>query len=68
MKIRIKIGDCPSYLTVGKVYEDKQVKFNTLHGSASAYRIVTDNILSVNIDLVCDYFNLNGGSWEVVDD
>lgn len=61
MKVRIKSGECPSYLTVGKVYEAKK----------------TDNPLKYFIedddgdDLICnlvDCFFLNGGSWEIVDE
>ncbi len=60
MKIRIKThnGELPSYLTVGKVYEYKELK-------SYCGLVLVDNGL--------EYFtylngsaHLNGGSWEVV--
>lgn len=61
MKVRIKSGDCPSYLTRGRFYEAHK----------------TDNPLKYFIedddgdDLICNLFDcvfLNGGSWEIVDE
>lgn len=61
MKVRIKSGECPSYLTVGKIYEAQK----------------TDNPLKYFIkdddgdDLICNLVDcvfLNGGSWEIVDE
>ena len=62
MKIRIKTynGKLPSYLTVGKVYEYKELK-------SYCGLVLVDNGL--------EYFtylngsaHLNGGSWEVCDE
>lgn len=60
MKVRIKSGDCPSYLTVGKVYDcyennDRGCKIIDDRG---------DNI--TGIFLGCAH--LNGGSWEIVEE
>lgn len=63
MKVRIKSGDCPSYLTVGRVYEayvNKEIR-------EDAFIIGLDNA-----SLMKCYFNncprLNCGSWEIVDE
>lgn len=59
MKVRIKSGDCPSYLTVGKVYEARKV-------GKIKYFIEDDE----GDDLICKLDNcsfLNGGSWEIVE-
>ena len=63
MKVRIKSGHCPSYLTVGKVYETYTNKEIT----GNAFIIELDNG-----SFMKGYFNdcprLNGGSWEIVDE
>ena len=56
MKVRIKSGECPSYLTVGKVYE--ATKLLMLKDDDG------DNILIV----LHDCPNLKGGSWEIVNE
>ena len=58
MKVRIKSGECPSYLTVGKFYEVVGV---------DADSIVNDMKTWIPID-ISNCKHLNGGSWEVVDD
>lgn len=60
MKVRIKSGECPPYLTVGKVYE---VNISYLKNSES-FNIACDKggIINCNID---NCYHLNGGSWEV---
>lgn len=63
MKIRIKSGDCPSYLTVGKVYEVCEI----FDGDKSAGWIITDNGRQAFIK-VKHSSHLNGGSWEIVND
>lgn len=52
MKVRIKSVDCPSYLTMGKVYEVKQDKYGRAY-------IRDDKGYSLTI---------KGGSWEIVDE
>lgn len=62
MKIRIKNGSPPSYLTAGKAYEvDPSAGFDGL------YDLVDDTGDTLNIDIE-DCAHLNGGSWEVVRD
>lgn len=57
MKVRIKSGECPSYLTVGKVY-DYDIEY---------FEIEADDGFNIIVVLAeCDH--LNGGSWEVVDE
>lgn len=63
MKVRIKSGECPSYLTSGKVYE------------AYTNKEITDNAFIIELDnggFMKGYFNncpgRNGGSWEIVDE
>lgn len=63
MKIRIKSGDCPSYLTVGKVYEAKRLSF-----SDKLWSLVDDQDDEIIINLTEDCPHLNGGSWEIVND
>lgn len=60
MKIRIKSGDCPSYLTVGKVYE-------VVDGDELGACIVVDDGSWVIVNFKCSG-HLKGGSWEVVND
>ena len=62
MKIRIKSGECPSYLTVGKVYETEKSMFDGL------YYIKSDDSDFIYINLEFDGSHLNGGSWERVDE
>ena len=62
MKVRIKSGECPSYLTVGKVYEAHED-----YKDLMACKIYGDNGRELTINL--DYSpHLNGGSWEIVDE
>lgn len=58
MKVTIKSGDCPSYLTIGKVYD-------ALNISEYGCNIVDDNHDVINI-LFEDCAFLRGGSWEIV--
>ena len=58
MKVRVKSGECPSYLTVGKVYEVVGI---------GADSIVNDMKTWIPID-ISNCKHPNGGSWEVVDD
>lgn len=65
MKIRIKSGYCPSYLTVGKVYG---IEYMNKEGK---YFILCDFTFD-NSEYVCisldNCKHLNGGSWEIVND
>lgn len=63
MKIRIKSGDCPSYLTVGRVYE---VTIQTIGGNDYLWVESWDGSV-VDID-INNCVHLNGGSWEIVDE
>lgn len=63
MKVRIKSGECPSYLTMGKVYE------------AYTNKEITGNAFIIELDngsFMKGYFNdcprLKGGSWEILDE
>lgn len=56
MKVRIKSGECPSYLTVGKIYK-----------VYSSNWIFDDDGNYINI-LIDDCIHLDYGSWEVVDE
>ena len=62
MKVRIQSGECPSYLTVGKVYEVSYF----YEDDKSKPSIIADNhhiVLSMD-----NCAHLNGGSWEIVDE
>lgn len=63
MKIRIKThnGELPSYLTVGKVYN--VLKRITIDGQVF-FNIIADNGAMVS---VCRH-DLNGGSWETINE
>ncbi len=65
MKVRIKSGECPGYLTVGKVYESHSIYIKK--PSVIGCKIIDDlgRELSINLDYSS---HLNGGSWEVVDE
>lgn len=52
MKVRIKSGECPSYLTVGKVYDVEHDKYGRAY--------VRDNNGYA--------LTLKGESWEIVDE
>ena len=61
MKIRIKNGEVPEYLTVGKVYDVSDVSNNI------SYKILDDVGDYIKVVLgSCPH--LNWGSWEVVDE
>ena len=63
MKIRIKTynGELPSYLTLGKVYDFKE------WGLGIGGLIKTDDNYEIHVQMLnCD--DLNGGSWEVVNE
>ena len=63
MKVRIKSGECPSYLTMGKVYDVVEFDENTHeHG------VFNDNNWHTWISINSDDIHLNGGSWEIVDE
>lgn len=64
MKVRIKSGVCPSYLTLGKVYDAKVIKFR---GDDRLFEISDDD----NDPLHCVLSrcaHLNNGSWEIVEE
>ena len=61
MKVRIKSGECPSYLTVGKVYE-------VLPENCNVIRIINDDGDAISIIRTIYCGHLNGGSWEVVNE
>lgn len=56
MKLRIKSGECPSYLTVGKVY-DYDIEYFEIEAD--------DGFNIIVVPAECDH--LKGGSWELVD-
>lgn len=61
MKVRIKSGHCPSYLTVGKAYD-------ACRKTEYSFNLLSDNNGHV---WSCSFNNcivLNGGSWEIVDE
>ena len=62
MKVRIKIGEFPSYLTVGKVYETHKEYHDLM-----ACKIYCDLGRELLINLDFSHY-LNGGSWEIVDE
>lgn len=65
MKVRIKSGECPSYLTVGKVYESHSISIKK--PSVIGCKIIDD--LGRELSITLDYSShLNGGSWEIVDE
>lgn len=61
MKVRIKSGDCPSYLTFDKVYD----AFTVVDGLGC--NIIDDDHKTINI-LFDDCSFLDGGSWEIVEE
>lgn len=61
MRIRIKSGECPNYLTVGKVYE-------VIPEDCNVIRIINDAGGAISIIRTIDCGHLNGGSWELVDE
>ncbi|QHJ82650.1 MAG: hypothetical protein [Caudoviricetes sp.] len=63
MKVRIKSGECPSYLTSGKVYD---VELQKLSGFSYLW-IESEQGCMVDIS-INNCLHLNGGSWEVVDE
>lgn len=67
MKVRIKSGECPSYLTVGKVY-----KVHRIVSYDDGLFEITEDIAEDHADhILCNFEgcpHLNGGSWEVVDE
>ena len=61
MKVRIKSGECPDYLTVGKIYYVVVGSHNTAH------KIQKDTGDYIKVILSgCPH--LNWGSWEIVDE
>lgn len=60
MKVRIKSGECPPYLTLGKVYE-------VVESDNNGFEIIADNN-NISYCLVNHCEHLNGGSWEIVDE
>lgn len=61
MKIRIKSGGCPSYLTLGKVYD-------VIPENCNVMRIISDDGDVIAIFRTIDCSHLKGGSWEIVDE
>lgn len=62
MKIRIKNGTVPSYLTMGKVYEAYEAYHDLM---ACKIRDDKGRDLTINLDFSP---HLKGGSWEIVDE
>ena len=64
MKVKIKsvIGDLPDYLTLGKVYEVMKTETNEGVGT-----IISDDGYEMTL-IMEGTSDLNGGSWEVVNE
>lgn len=64
MKVRIKSGDCPLYLTLGKDYDVVKV-LSSMDGGLVNIKDDTDSLRYINIS---ESSHLNGGSWEIVEE
>lgn len=65
MRIRIKSGYCPAYLTIGKVYSIEHMTKEGKYFILCDFEFENSEYVCISLD---NCKHLNDGSWEIVND